>query len=89
LTSRGDFDPRFRSIRRFFTSGAWDTKVDGAGRVALPQGHRDYAGLGKDVAVIGNGNRIELWDAAAWATYLEATESAFADTAEEVIPGLL
>lgn len=84
LTNRGDFDPRFRSIRRYFTAGAWDTKVDGAGRVAIPQGHREFAGLGKDVAVIGNGNRIELWDAAAWTEYSEQTTESIDDIAKEL-----
>ena len=41
-----------------------------------------------DLAVIGAGSRAEIWDAAAWDEYLTANESAFADTAEEVIPGL-
>src|SRR5665647_3183016 len=35
------------------------------------------------------GSRVELWDTAAWGTYLESTEQAFSDQAEEVIPGLL
>jgi MraZ protein len=38
--------------------------------------------------VIGAGNRIEIWDAEAWAAYLADHESAFANTSEEVIPGL-
>ena len=44
--------------------------------------------LGFDVTVIGAGSRLEVWDSAVWDTYLEQTEQSFADTAEEVIPGL-
>ncbi len=49
---------------------------------------RAYAGLDRDLAVIGAGSRLEIWDATAWQTYLAEQEEAFAETAEEVIPGL-
>ena len=49
---------------------------------------RDYAGLSKDCVVIGANSRVEVWDAAAWQSYLQGTEQSFAD-AEEVLPGLL
>lgn len=64
-----DFDPKNRQVRRFFTSGAVDTELDSAGRVQVPQVLREYAGLSRDVAVIGNGDRIEIWNADAWAAY--------------------
>ncbi|MCG2806810.1 MAG: division/cell wall cluster transcriptional repressor MraZ [Coriobacteriia bacterium] len=69
LLSREDFDPRVRNVRRFFTTGAVETEFDSAGRISLPPLLREYAGLIKDVAITGNGNRIEIWDAAAWSTY--------------------
>jgi MraZ protein len=39
--------------------------------------------------VIGANARIEVWDAGAWQEYLDNTEPAFADIAEEVLPGVL
>jgi len=48
---------------------------------------RAYAGLKKDLAVIGAGARVEIWDSESWSTYLAAQEQVFADTAEEIIPG--
>jgi MraZ protein len=50
---------------------------------------RQYAGLTRDCTVIGAGSRIELWDTNAWIAYVESTEQAFSDQAEEVFPGLL
>jgi MraZ protein len=38
--------------------------------------------------VIGAGNRVEIWDTAKWEAYLAANEEEFANTTEEVIPGL-
>jgi len=83
LVLQEDFEPRVRKLRRFFTAGAVEVEFDSAGRISLPQKLRDYAGLGKEVAVIGNGNRIEIWDAAKWDSYSEAGES-IEDLAKEL-----
>lgn len=78
-----------RDYQRVFLSGASDEIPDKQGRITLPTMLREYAGLGRDLAVIGTGSRIEIWDAAAWDTYLAASEQAFSEQSEEVIPGLL
>ncbi|MGL4172772.1 MAG: division/cell wall cluster transcriptional repressor MraZ [Actinomycetota bacterium] len=78
-----------RDYLRVFLSGASDEVPDKQGRVTIPPTLRQYAGLGRDLTVIGAGTRIEVWDSAAWDSYLTATEPAFAEQAEEVIPGLL
>lgn len=78
-----------RDYLRVFLSGATDELPDKQGRVTIPSTLRQYAGLDRDLTVIGAGSRVEIWDAEAWSTYLEAQESAYSDTAEEVIPGLI
>ncbi|WP_312719662.1 division/cell wall cluster transcriptional repressor MraZ [Mobilicoccus sp.] len=78
-----------RDYLRVFLSGASDEIPDKQGRVTIPPALRQYAGLDRECTVIGAGSRVELWDTAAWNAYLESTEQAFADQAEEVIPGLL
>ncbi len=78
-----------RDYLRVFLSGASDEIPDKQGRVTIPATLREYAGLGRECTVIGAGSRVEVWDSAAWETYLASTEQAFADQAEEVIPGLL
>jgi MraZ protein len=77
-----------RDYLRVFLSGASDEVPDKQGRVTLPPALRAYAGLERDCAVIGAGQRVEIWDAGAWDTYLQAQEQAFAEQAEEVVPGL-
>jgi MraZ protein len=84
LTEQGDFDPRFRKVRRFFTSGAVEVPIDSAGRVIIPQTLREYARLDRDVAVIGNGDRIELWDASMWSEYNGETEARIEDVTSEL-----
>lgn len=78
-----------RDYQRVFLSGASDEIPDRQGRVTIPAALREYAGLTRDCTVIGAGARVEVWDSASWRTYLESTEQAYADQAEEVIPGLL
>lgn len=85
LFPRDDFDPRVRKVRRFFTAGATEAEFDSAGRVGLPANLRKHAGLERDVAVIGNGNRIEIWDAGAWDTYQTGeAEGTIEDLAREL-----
>lgn len=89
LVAKEDFEPRVRKVRRFFTTGAFETELDSAGRVSLPSYLRDYAGLTKEVAVTGNGNRIEIWDAAKWSGYSDEGESIEDLTRELADAGLL
>jgi MraZ protein len=53
-------------LERFYASSSHDTEIDSAGRVGVPPFLLQYAGLGKDVVVIGARNRIEVWDRAKW-----------------------
>lgn len=69
LTASGEFDSTLRNVRRFFAAGAHETETDSAGRIGIPVVLREYAELGRDVAVIGNGDRIEIWDTEAWAAH--------------------
>lgn len=77
-----------RNYLRVFLSGASDEQPDKQGRVTIPAVLREYAGLDKELVVIGVGSRAEIWDAATWNTYLAAQETSFANVAQEVIPGL-
>lgn len=77
-----------RRYLRVFLSGATDETPDKQGRVLLPQVLRDYAGLNRELVIIGVGSRAEIWDLAAWNEYLARNEEGFASQAEEVIPGL-
>ena len=77
-----------RDYIRVFLSGASDEVPDKQGRVTIPPALREYAGLGRELAVIGAGSRAEIWDTDAWNEYYAAKEADFASTTEEVIPGI-
>ena len=76
-----------RAYNRVFFASAYDEIPDKQGRVTIPQALRDYAGLDRDLVVIGASTRIEIWDKQAWETYLEANEGEFAEIEEGVLPG--
>ncbi|GAA4982912.1 division/cell wall cluster transcriptional repressor MraZ [Kineococcus glutinatus] len=78
-----------RDYLRVFLSGASDEVPDRQGRITIPPLLRSYAGLDRDVAVIGAGSRVEVWDLPTWETYLAAAEQPFADRDEEVLPGIV
>lgn len=69
-----------RDYTRVFLSGASDEMPDKQGRVTIPATLRSYAGLDRDLIVIGAGDRAEIWDAAAWEKYLNETEKDFSET---------
>jgi MraZ protein len=77
-----------RDFLRVFLSGASDETPDSQNRITLPIALREYAGLSKELTVIGAGNRVEIWDTTAGDSYLAQHEESFSNTTEEVIPGL-
>lgn len=66
---------KLKELRLLFALAA-DCEPDAQGRILLPAKLRQYAGLEKDVVVIGSFDRVEIWNAQRWAEFESA---AFAD----------
>jgi len=62
-------DKDVRAFIRFFFSGATECEVDKQGRILIPQNLREYAGLDKEIYIIGVSTRVEIWDKANWENY--------------------
>ena len=60
------FNPQSRRVQRLLIGHATDLELDNSGRILLPQALREYAGLEKHVALIGQGKKLELWDQQSW-----------------------
>ena len=78
-----------RDYSRVFFASASDETPDKQGRITIPAPLRQYAGLTRDCVVIGANTRVEIWDSAAWDSYLQEQEPAFSELGEEVLPGVL
>jgi MraZ protein len=60
------FNPVARKLLRLYIGHAHDTEMDAQGRVLLPPELRKFASLDKRVALVGQGNKFELWDEDTW-----------------------
>ena len=77
-----------RRYSRVFFASAHDDSLDKQGRITIPTALREYAGLGRELVVVGADTRLEIWDAAAWEQYLSESDDAFAELDGEVVPTL-
>lgn len=75
-------DKASRAYQRMFFSGGDEVVPDKQGRVSLPPPLREYAGLERDVVVIGVRNRLEIWNPVAWDEYQAAEIEKFSDLDE-------
>lgn len=59
-------DPLARFLLRMFLGNAAQLEVDESGRVGLPAGLREFANLGAEAVMIGQGDYFEVWSPALW-----------------------
>ncbi|PKM72975.1 MAG: division/cell wall cluster transcriptional repressor MraZ [Firmicutes bacterium HGW-Firmicutes-16] len=74
-----------RKMRPLFAYAA-KCEVDAQGRILIPQNLRDFAGLTKNVAVVGCNNHAEFWDSESWSAIniIETTPENIAAVMEEL-----
>ncbi|MBI2609372.1 MAG: division/cell wall cluster transcriptional repressor MraZ [Deltaproteobacteria bacterium] len=66
-----------QNFQRYYLSQASDSHLDKAGRILIPSGLREYAGLEKEVVVVGMLNKIELWSKEKWERIFKKAEEDF------------
>ena len=66
---------RARALSRLGFGSMAELEPDKAGRVTIPANLRQYAGLDRDVVVVGVDTRFEIWDSATWDAYVEEQEA--------------
>jgi len=63
LAEKGESMRRFR---RLFIGGAFDCIIDKQDRILIPPSLRTYAGLDKDIVLVGVLDHFEIWSRANW-----------------------
>ena len=51
-----------RDFEMFFLGGAHLCRMDRSGRILIPEELREYAGLNRDIVLVGQANGIDIWD---------------------------
>ncbi len=73
-----------RTFTRFFLGSAVDGGLDKQGRVLISSALRNFAGLDKEVVLVGVLDRIEIWDKAKWDEKNAAVEENMDDIASHM-----
>lgn len=60
-------DPKSQAIRHLLIGHANECEMDGQGRLLIPHSLREFAALDKQIKLVGQGTKFELWDDQAWA----------------------
>ncbi len=66
LRERPQFSPEMRQFLRVTVASAKDCPVDRAGRTLVPPELRAFAGLQKDVMIVGALRKLEIWNRDRW-----------------------
>lgn len=73
-----------RSFNRFMLGRASDVEVDSIGRILVPDFLKDRIGLKNKAALVGVGDRVEIWNDKTWQTYKEDGEKMAESLAEKL-----
>lgn len=74
-----------RKFNRLYFSGAQEVTPDKQGRILFPSYLKEFAGIKREVVLIGVSNRIEVWSKQVWREYYEGNIGAFEKIAENLI----
>lgn len=66
LSRLSSMNPAERRVQRLLLGHASECQMDGAGRILLAPTLRQHAGLSKEVMLVGQFNKFELWDEQTW-----------------------
>ncbi len=67
LAEKGQFNRAVIQLKRAVIASAVECKVDSHGRILLPPGLREYAGIEREVVWAGMTQNIEIWAKQRWA----------------------
>lgn len=66
VAALSSFDPNHQKLKRFLLGYASDVALDKSGRILLSCPLREFAGLDKEIMLVGQSNKFEIWDQSLW-----------------------
>ncbi len=70
--------PKMQEEVRFFMrkviASAQEAEIDKQGRILIPAAHREDAGLNSDIVIVGQIEKVELWDRREWDTVVDPSK---------------
>ena len=66
LMKFSSFNDQIRGLQRLLVGYADEVDLDSAGRILVPPALRRYAYLDRQIVLVGQGHKFELWDEARW-----------------------
>lgn len=82
IASMPGLDQRTATIKRLLVGFAQTEALDAAGRVLVAPSLRQWAGLDKQLWLVGQGSHFELWSEAGW----QAQQAAMLELDSEALP---
>jgi MraZ protein len=79
-------DAEARVFRRLYFAQTEAVDVDKSGRILIPDRLAQFAGLQREVVLLGVRDHLELWDAQRWQQYLTQNAPRFDAVAEGAFP---
>ncbi len=71
LNKLPSFDTNSRRLQRLLIGSANEVEMDAAGRILISPPLRKFAGLNKNIVLVGQGTKFELWDEEQWNLQIE------------------
>ncbi|MDN3586257.1 division/cell wall cluster transcriptional repressor MraZ [Pedobacter aquatilis] len=79
------YDAENRLFVRALTRGATEITLDAAGRVLIPKSLAEYAGLGNDIVLACQLDKVEVWDKKSYEDSFDNIPENFAALAQKVM----
>jgi len=76
-----------RTFNRLYFSGAVEILPDRQGRILLPQYLKEFAGIKRDVMIVGVSNRVEIWSSEQWEQFYGNSKQSFEEISEKLMEG--
>jgi MraZ protein len=85
LNKLNTFNPQEAMFIRMFLQEAAEDKLDAQARLLVPKSLIEYAGIQKDVFILGAVKKIEIWNPETYESYIQENLTQYAEIAKEVM----